>query len=71
MLELLGSSPGPESRTATSTCFDSAMPERINNSRGPSPSSTHGFDGVHHQIENHLLQLDSICENERHIMHII
>ena len=30
--------------------------------------STHGFDGVHDQIENHLLQMDSVCQNERHVI---
>ena len=30
-------------------------------SRGFSLTFTHGFDGVDQQIENHLLQLDSIA----------
>src|SRR5215471_16694292 len=31
-------------------------------------SSTHRFDGVYHQIENYLLQLDSIRKNEGYII---
>ena len=34
----------------------------------PLVDSTHGFDGVDDQIENHLLQLDSISKNEWHVI---
>ena len=34
----------------------------------PLADSTHGFDGVDDQIENHLLQLDPISQNERHFL---
>ena len=30
--------------------------------------STHRLDRVHHQIENDLLQLDPVCQNDRHII---
>ena len=28
----------------------------------------HRFNSVHHQIEHHLLQLDPIRKNERHVI---
>src|SRR6516225_6614541 len=31
-------------------------------------SSSHGFDGVDQEIENHLLQLDSISQDERQVI---
>ena len=34
----------------------------------PRAAATHGFDGVHHQIEQHLLQLDAVAQNPRHLL---
>src|SRR6516164_5482976 len=46
------------------TSFTGAYPELSRTLAG----SSHGFDGVDQEIENHLLQLDSISQDERQVI---
>ena len=62
---LAGGSPGPESLTATSTPSDSALLVLIGSSRDPVPDLAHRFNGVHDQVQDHLLQLDFVPQNVR------
>ena len=60
-------SQSPESCTATSTLI--GFVRRGSNKQLPRSirDRIHGFDTVHHQIKNHLLQLDSIAQYRRDI----
>ena len=62
------SSPGPKSRTVTRTPCDSSLPVTDQQLSRSIDDSIHRFDCVDDQIENHLLQLDSIPYNERHVI---
>ena len=57
--------PTPQSVTLTSTRCVSSWPDRITSSRGRSVTGCHGLNAVHHQIDDHLLQLDPIAEDRR------
>ena len=65
MLETRRIQPGPESRRLTRTPFEASAAVLISNSRVPSLSAVHRFDGVDDQVEDHLLQLDPVRMNER------
>jgi hypothetical protein len=55
--------PMPESCTATSTSPASCGCDRISISRGPIGDRRHRFEAVHHEVDDHLLQLNAIAEH--------
>ena len=56
--------PTPQSFTVTRTWPASSSCDRIVSSRGRSDDRLHRLNTVHHQIDDHLLQLDPISENQ-------
>ena len=60
-----GSVPGPKSCTATSTPLDASFRGADQQLSRPLADAAHRFDGVDNQVEDYLLQLDSISLNER------
>ena len=60
-LEMSGSMPGPESHTATRTPTVWVCSVLINNSRGSCLNRAHGFDCVQDQVQDDLLQLNTIA----------
>jgi len=61
-----GSSPTPESRTATTIVPGLVLVAADQDLSGPVPDRLHGLDAVHDEIQENLLELDPVAEHRRY-----